>query len=131
MELYNNARDVDYFVFDELDRPFPFIVNDNIWIRMMFRNMRGFAVSGADRQGVEAIAQYVIKCMGHQPGFSRDLIIRQFEKEYGDDIGERLQRFETLGNQNGFSGGSTLIETMSKGIEISMSKAFQLGASSK
>jgi len=121
IDLYTNAKGVDYFVFDELNRPFPFIVHD-MWAKLSFRNLRADAISSPDRQGVEAVAEYVIKCMGQRAGFSRDLIVGQFEREYGSDLGEKLQRFQSMGIRNGYAEGTTFIEITSKSLGVTMSK---------
>ncbi|KZP18358.1 hypothetical protein FIBSPDRAFT_745471 [Athelia psychrophila] len=121
IDLYTNAKEVDYFVFDELNCPFPFIVDDT-WTKITFRNLRAQAISSPDRQGIEPIAEYVIKCMGQREGFSRDLIVGQFEREYGDDLGEKLQNFQSLSIRNGYAEGTTFIEVTSRSLDVTMSK---------
>ncbi|KAF7982991.1 hypothetical protein HWV62_24600 [Athelia sp. TMB] len=127
MDLYTSAKDVDYFVFDELDRPFPFLIEE-VWTRLNFRNLRGQVISSPDRQGVEAIAQYVIKRLSRTPGFSRDLIVRQFEKEYGDDVGEKLRKFDSMSVRNGYAEGDTFIEITSRSLGVTMSKVLHRGS---
>ena len=116
MDLFTNAKDVDYFVFDKLDRPFPFTIDD-IWEKFMFRAQRTLVIVSPDRNGMESIAQYVLKFMSQQPGFSRDLILGQFEREYGSDIREKLRAFEKGAEYEG-----TVITFMSRSFGAALAK---------
>ena len=122
MDLCTNYRDVDYFLFDVLDRPVPFFVN-NRFERAAFRIMRGGAIAEPDGPGpeVSAMAEYIIKHVSQRPGFNRELIVRQFEKEYGSDTRQKLREWE-IKAQKQLPAGSTFIEHSAKDMARDISK---------
>lgn len=86
---------------------------------MTFRNCRAEAISSADQEGVEAMAEYLIRVMGQRPGLSRELILTQFEREYGEGTAAKVQAFEEMTVKNGYS--STFIEVTSRNMAASAS----------
>jgi hypothetical protein len=109
--LITARKDVDYFLFDEEDRPIPFVLY-NMWIKMSFRRLRGDLLSD-DMKVVGAIAEQLVKDMGRKPGLSRERILGQLEREYGWDIAAKLEAWEKKTVENGFE-GSTFLEISSK-----------------
>jgi hypothetical protein len=113
MSLLTADKDADYFLFDELDRPIRFMLHD-MWTKMMFRILRSGVLSGADREGLEAMAEYLIKAMGQKPGLSRRRILEQLEREYGNGVASKVEEFERKAQVNGYPAGTTFLETMVK-----------------
>lgn len=78
---------VDYFLFDTYDRPIRFVIPDSdVVTKMAFRWSRSDALGPREEFGVECIAEYIIKIMENHPGISRELILAQFRREYGNDV---------------------------------------------
>ncbi|GBE77588.1 hypothetical protein SCP_0104680 [Sparassis crispa] len=80
----------------------------------MFRVLRGSAMSKADKEGREPTAEYMVKHMSGEPGFSRTHIVRQLSEEFGDDTEEKLEAFERRSAMSGTE--LTFIESMSRGL---------------
>jgi hypothetical protein len=115
VSLINGDKEADYFLFDDLERPIRFSISD-MWTKMAFRILRSDAMFSADRKGLEAIAEHLIKCMGQRPGLSRERILAQFNREYGEGTAEKVAEFETKGEKNGYEKGVTFVEVMGKGM---------------
>lgn len=51
------------------------------------------------------MAEYIVEVMGQHQGLSRGLIFAQLEREYGENVGERVARFvrASAGSVLGFS----------------------------
>jgi hypothetical protein len=116
MALLTADKKADYFLFDESDRPVRFEIQDTI-LKMTFRLSRSVAWSENrdTKAGVETIAQYLIKVMGHRPGLSRERIFRQFDSEYGGDTKTKLEEFER--NARGRThDGETVLEMMNRNV---------------
>lgn len=62
--------------------------------------------------------------MSQQLGFSRDLIVAQFERECSDNIGEKVIRHQILGVRNRYPEGTTIIETAPSSLDVTFSKVF-------
>jgi hypothetical protein len=73
----------DYFLFDKTDSPIRVVLDDKV-VRLAFRFHRSEAMFSAHPQGIGILAAHLIKVMGTTPGLSRDLIVSQFCKEFGD-----------------------------------------------
>ena len=73
----------DYFLFDFKDCPIRFALFDP-WMKMTFCAVRGDVLSGED--GLEAMAECLIKAMGLRPGLGWDRILAQLEQEYGGGV---------------------------------------------
>lgn len=121
MSLYNRARGVEYFIYDELDRPFPVILED-LWTKIAFRTLRAQAIARPDRHGAEAMMEYLVKTMGQRYGSSRDSIVAQFEREYGSGIEEKLKKFQSINIANGYAEGLTFVEVTARGLGVTISK---------
>ena len=102
--------------FDDVDRPIRFVLYD-AWTKMAFRILRSDAMFSAKQKGIEAIAEYLIKAMGNKPGLSRERILAQFCREYGEDVASKLAEFERMGTENGLEPGTTFLEMMSKNMQ--------------
>lgn len=111
VSLLTSDREADYFLFDELDRPIRFVVNDPL-LKMGFRVVRTEVLSSDTPKGVETLVEYILKVMGQKPGLSRQGIIAQFAKEYRRDVAGMLANHETSQP----SSGATLLESMNQGI---------------
>ncbi|KAH7920540.1 hypothetical protein BV22DRAFT_1039735 [Leucogyrophana mollusca] len=99
----------DYFLFDASGEPVRVVIDEHI-MKAAFRFVRMNAMSRAERKMSEYFAQYLIKVMGAHPGLGRDVILRQFAEEYGDDVGEKLEVLEKK------LPGEVLLERMANGL---------------
>ncbi|KAF9459187.1 hypothetical protein BDZ94DRAFT_1312645 [Collybia nuda] len=99
VNLITADRDVDYFLFDNMDRPVRFVLEDPM-LKMSFRIMRTEALSSENPKTVEGMAEHVIKVMGQKPGLSTAGIISQFNKEYGRDMTDKISRLESNRSEN-------------------------------
>ena len=119
MALLNADKDADYFLFDEDGSPVRFVLQDT-WTKMAFRTLRSSVLSSGDQQqGLEAIAEYLIKMMGQKPGFNRQRILEQLRNEYGGDLVAKVAKFESMAAVNEHE-GSTFIEVMSQNLTATM-----------
>jgi len=114
VSLITADKEADYFLFDEMDRPVRVEIPD-MWVRMAFRVYRANAMFSAKEEGVEVIAEYLIKFMGRQPGLSRGKILNQFAKEYGRHFPAKIARWEKT-KMEGYEPGVTIVELMSRNI---------------
>ena len=110
--LLQGERDTDYYLYDtsNSDRPIR-IIFDGV-IKTCFRMIREEAMFGAGQAGAEALAEYLIRAVAHEAPYSREGILAQFEREYGGDMRERVERFEAEGVEQGFEHGMTFVEMM-------------------
>jgi hypothetical protein len=69
--------------------------------KMTFRIICSFSIFGSDPQGVDVIAEYLIKAMGNTPGLSRERIIAQLNKEYEVDVASMIAKCETRALDDG------------------------------
>jgi hypothetical protein len=88
-------------------------------MKMAFRSLRGGALSGDS--GLEAMGEYLIKAMGERPGLSRDIILRQLEREYGGDVTTKVAEWERMTIENGYA-GSTYLEVTSRNLSATVPK---------
>ncbi|KAL6304837.1 hypothetical protein BKA93DRAFT_817295 [Sparassis latifolia] len=102
--LIEADKKADYFLFDSRGRA----------TKLMFRVLRGSAMSKADKEGREPTAEYMVKHMSGEPGFSRTHIVRQLSEEFGDNTEEKLEAFERRSAMSGTE--LTFIESMSRGL---------------
>lgn len=101
-------KNADYYLFDELERPVRFIVDDPE-LKPFFRLTRTHALSSNDPPGVATMVEYIIKVMEQRPGLSREKIIAQFEREYENDVVGNLARLPRIGR-------GTFLEVTSRNI---------------
>ena len=113
MELLTAAKDVDYFIFDDSERPIPFVL-EHTWAKMMFRILRTSATSTVETKGLEAIAECLVKEMGEMPGLSRERILAQLQREYQVDVEKMVTNFMKRAELNGYPPGTTFLEIMTK-----------------
>ncbi|EGO05431.1 hypothetical protein SERLA73DRAFT_174578 [Serpula lacrymans var. lacrymans S7.3] len=113
LAMIERDQDADYFLFSSSHQPIRFAIHDT-WTKMVFRLLRQGSVSSANKQGVEAMAEYMIKAMGRMPGLSREIILKQLSAEYGDDTEAKLMEFERKSIENGT--GLTFLEDMSRNM---------------
>jgi hypothetical protein len=113
--LLTADKDTDYFLFDEEDRPIRFVLHDPL-MKMTFRNIRSGILSSSEEEGLEAIAEHLIKVMGQKPGLSRERILGQLESEYGGDIATKVAKWEKFATENGFP-GSTFMEVQNRSLK--------------
>ena len=121
LSLLTGDKHVDYFLFDEVDRPVRFVIQDPT-IRVVFRALRADAMSSANQRGLEAISEYLIKMMQHKPGLSRERILAQLGREYTEDIVNIVTQWEKMATVNGHLEGTTFIEVMGKSVTAAMPK---------
>ncbi|KAF9459186.1 hypothetical protein BDZ94DRAFT_1312644 [Collybia nuda] len=93
INLLTTDRDADYFLFDEMDRPIRFTIEDSL-LKMNFRIARTEVLSVNNPKGVDTLAEHVIKIMAKKSGLSKAGIIAQFTKEYECDVAGRLAELE-------------------------------------
>jgi hypothetical protein len=93
--------DADYFFFfDDQDRPIPFILSaPDSMAEQNFYNFQEECMFGRELNGLDVIAEYLIKAMAGQPGLSAARILKQLSKEYLMDM-TRLVAIEALGKQS-------------------------------
>jgi len=90
--LLENNRDVDYFLFDEADRPIAVVLNDS-YLKINFRQFRFQAMFGPEQFGVESMAELLIKIVADRPRLSKARILVQFESEYGGNVEAKIAAF--------------------------------------
>lgn len=90
ISLLTGDKEVDYFLFDEVERPIRFQIPDMI-LKMHFRIFRSGAFSG-DKKAIalEPMAEYILKMMSNHPGLNRERIVAQLTREYGEDLPAKL-----------------------------------------
>ncbi|EGO05432.1 hypothetical protein SERLA73DRAFT_69044 [Serpula lacrymans var. lacrymans S7.3] len=111
--MIEEDKDTDYFLFNSSGQPIRFTIRD-MFAKMNFRILRRMAMSTANKEGLEAMAEYMIKYMRDLPGLSRYTIVKQLCAEYGEDTKEKLTRWEKRSVEMGKK--STLVESMSQGM---------------
>lgn len=62
------------------------IPDSDMITKMAFRWSRSDALGPRKEFGAECIAEHIIKIMETHPGTSREQILAQFRREYGDDM---------------------------------------------
>lgn len=121
VSLINADHAADYFLFDEMDLPVRVVLHE-MWTKMSFRTLRADAMFSAEQQGVEAMAEYLIKVMGNKSGLSKQRILDQFSSEYGKNMTEIMVEWEGLAVKNRLPPGTTFLEVMSKNNETNTQK---------
>jgi hypothetical protein len=70
-------------------------------------------------ENLDVIAEYLIKAMAHQPGLSRERILAQLQREYGENMAETMAAFEAKVAkrlENGYRSGTTVLESISGNV---------------
>ena len=114
--LLERHKGVDYFLFDDLGRPVPFVVSDP-HVSMGFRSIRTqvlFGPLGGTTGGVELMAEHMIRRTMHLPVFSRDRILAQLRGEYDRDVAGQMMLFEASDIGWSHHPEATFLERMSK-----------------
>jgi hypothetical protein len=114
VSLLTADKDADYYLCDDEDHLVRVELHDK-WMKMIFRILRSDILSTNEQKGLETIAEYLIKIMGHKPGLSRKRILEQLECEYGGDVATKVAEWERKAVENGLE-GSTLLESMSRNL---------------
>jgi hypothetical protein len=109
VSLLSADKEADYYLFDERDEPVRAVLRD-IWVKILFRTTRSDAMFGAKPDGLEPMAEYMIKVMGQKPGLSRARILDQFTREYGEDKATKVAEWERQGAKNGYEPGATFMD---------------------
>jgi hypothetical protein len=107
---------VDYFLFDALGRPVPFVINEP-YVKMCFRSIRGqvlFGPFGGTTGGVELMAEHMIRTTARLRGFSRERILAQLRSEYDRDVAGQMALFEASDIGWSHHPEATFVERMSK-----------------
>jgi hypothetical protein len=73
-------------------------------------------------EGMEAMAEFLIKMYEDRPGLGRERILAQFENEYGGDMVGMMASFES--NNGAAEPGMTFLETMSKSMTTVLPSRF-------
>jgi hypothetical protein len=107
ISLITNDKDADYFLFDELQRPIRVALPDG-YTKLAFRMMRSDALSTCEKKGVQPIGEYLLKTMSNLPGLSRERILGQLSREYGEEAAGKIDDFEKLAVRNGYEPGTIL-----------------------
>jgi hypothetical protein len=88
-------------------------------IRISFRVLRSRAIFSAERVGLEALAEYLVKMMKDEPGLSQERILAQLTCEYNVDMAEMVTASEETAIAKGFGSGTTFLEATSKNLVAS------------
>ncbi|RDB20658.1 hypothetical protein Hypma_012229 [Hypsizygus marmoreus] len=112
-------KNVDYFLFDASDHPIRVYLPPTT-TRWLFREMRTAALSSEPEHGVLTMGEYLIKRMSDQPGLSRERILDQLGREYGEDMKAKITQFETFSVVGGVLPGSTFLEKMGENVTTMM-----------
>jgi hypothetical protein len=115
LSLLTVDKDADYILFDEAYRPVRFVIQET-FTKLAFRTIRSDAMFSAEPKGLEAIAEHLIKMMAHEPGLSRERIIAQLSREYGEDITDKVTVFQGRATVKGYPPGTTFVEATSKDL---------------
>jgi hypothetical protein len=111
-------KDADYYLFDEADQPVRIVLYDG-WTKLNFRQLRLGAWSDDSHLNssyMAAIGQYLVKYWGSRPGLSRETILKQFDKEYGEGATAKIEDFEKKSAEKG-NGEETFLEEMARGMK--------------
>jgi hypothetical protein len=111
ISLLEGDRGADYFLFDNSDRPIRFVIYES-FMKLYFRTLRAEAIYGATPNGIEMVAEHLIKAMAHQPGLSRERILAQLQREYGGNMTVKMAAFDAKRLENGDRSGTTFLERM-------------------
>ncbi|OAX33989.1 hypothetical protein K503DRAFT_725099 [Rhizopogon vinicolor AM-OR11-026] len=120
-EMLEANKDVDYFLFTASGEPLCLVIDDSA-VKMTFRIMRA-SVMMPDI-GVEALAEYILKCTSGHPGLSRDIILKQLCAEYGDDTPQKLAKLER--DKPPGMGSDTFIESIAKNFSRSRYQSLRI-----
>ena len=107
---------VDYFLFDDMDQPIKFAVNDHEphgWMRWCFTFLLEDALSGPQDETVGALAEYMIVKMADKPGLSEAGILAQFAREYGINVAFKMGDLRRKKIHNGYDLEKTFLESLS------------------
>jgi len=126
VSLITGDKLADYFLFDETDHPIRFMIQGDMWMKIAFRNLRSGAMFGAEQKGAEAIAEYLIKVMGRTPGLSRERILDQFNREYGDNFRAQFAHWVTMGAKNGYGSEDTFLEIMGRNLATTTPRMMEM-----
>jgi len=123
--LLKDDRDADYYLFDDTDRPIR-VELDEKCIKIAFRMLRSEIMFRPEKapEGVEMIAELLMKMMADRPGSSRARILAQFEEEYGGNVAAKLAAFEAKRARNGYELGGTYLERMSEGMRAMQARGY-------
>jgi hypothetical protein len=113
VSLLNADKQAGYYLFDERNEPVRVVLHD-ICTKIMFRIQWADAMFGSRLDGLEAMAKYLIKVMGQNPGLSRTRILDQFSREYDEEIATKMAEWKRLGVRNGIEPSTTFLETPSR-----------------
>ncbi|RDB20601.1 hypothetical protein Hypma_012235 [Hypsizygus marmoreus] len=112
ISLWAGDKHVDYFLFDELDRPIPIYVHPTS-LQLFFRLNRSVMVSLDPEAGVKLVGEYLLKKISNHPRLSRECILNQLGREFGEDMKGKIIAFEEYsGLLAGTSPGSAYLERM-------------------
>ena len=126
VSLITGDKLADYFLFDETDHPIRFAIQGDMWMKISFRNLRSGAIFSAGQEGLEAMAEYLIKVMGGTPGLSRERILDQFNREYGDDFPAQFAHWANMGAKNGYGSEDTFLEIMSRNLAATTPRVMEM-----
>lgn len=128
ISLLTDNVEVDYFLFDEAERPIRVMI-PSVVLKFMFRFIRGDAISSRRApNAVEITAEYILNLMANHPRLSRERILQQFGREYGEDMIEKILKFEESTKKKGFPPGMTYLENMSKEMNDSLPALHRLSS---
>jgi hypothetical protein len=118
ISLLEGDQAADYFLFDDSDRPIRLVIYESV-VKLCFRTTQASAIYSATPKNLDVIAEYLIKAMAHQPGLSRERILAQLQREYGENMAETMAAFEAKVAkrlENGYRSGTTVLESISGNV---------------
>jgi hypothetical protein len=115
ISLLEGDRRADYFLFDAFDRPIRFVIYES-FMKLCFRTLRASTVYGPTPIGLEIMAEYIIKAMAHRPGCNRETILAQLQREYGENMTDKMAAFEAKRLENGERLDTTVLERTRAGL---------------
>ena len=120
VSLLNADKGAEYFLFNELDQPVR-VVLDSQWDKAVFRLFRSqaWAKSSPEKGPVEAMAQHLLRIMRGKPGLSREMILRQFDREYGEGYMAKVEAYE---KERAEAGDDTDLMILSKTMMLAGTK---------
>jgi hypothetical protein len=120
IDIINSNEGIDYYLIPANSSREPFgVVFQDIFIKVIFCNIRADAMGSGDCDAVAAIAQLLLR---QQTNFPKANILAQLNKEYGFDIGVAVADLDRWSTQE--AGGLSKIEYQSRVVATSCKELF-------
>ncbi|RDB20675.1 hypothetical protein Hypma_012262 [Hypsizygus marmoreus] len=114
-----DRKDVDYFLFAEDGIPLGIQLPTSP-TRVLLRQLRSIAISSSERESeraVRALGEFFLVHVAGYPGMTRECILAQMGREYGEGLKKSILDFETENKEDGIlTPGQSYLEKFSDGI---------------